>query len=195
MAAAKGPSQSSGPSTDRYNDPVIDPTANVIALTNAAVGRLNDLREADQRYAETQFAHITEVANLRAEHSAALRKTETERIDAIRAVDVGAVQRAAEVAAEQASTLANQVATSAETLRAQVAAAATAAQINLAAALVPIQQRIDDLSRAQYEAQGQKTQVVESRAASGAIYAAVGFGLSLLLTMLTVIGFLVANQP
>jgi len=183
-ASASGPSQSQGPSTDRHNVPVVDPTANVVALTQAAVSRLNDLRDADQRYTDLQARHLTEIADLRAAHSAALRETETARIDAIRAVDVGAVQRAAEVAAAQA-----------EALRNQVSAAATATAAALAAALDPIQKSIDDLRRAQYEAQGQKTQVVEARASSGAIYAAVGFGLSLLLALLTVAAFLLANQP
>ena len=81
----------------------------------------------------------------------------------IRAVDVGAVNRAAEVSATQAQTLATQVAVSAETLCTQVAAAATAASTALSAALEPIQKDIADLRRAQYEAQGQKTQVVETR--------------------------------
>ena len=183
-AAAPGPSQSSGPSTDRHNVPVIDPTANVIALTQAAVNRLNDLRDADNRYAEMQFRHVEDVANLRSEHARALRKTETARIDAIRAVDVGAVQRAAEVAAAQA-----------EALRNQVSAAATATAAALAAALDPIQKSIDDLRRAQYEAQGQKTQVVEARATTGIVFAALGAGISLLLALLAVAGFLLANQP
>ena len=76
---------------------------------------------------------------------------------------MGAVNRAAEVSAAQAQTLATQVAVSAETLRTQVAAAASAASTALSAALEPIQKDIADLRRAQYEAQGQKTQVVEAR--------------------------------
>jgi hypothetical protein len=111
---------------------------------------------------EMREAHALYIAELRANYETKLRDAETARIDAIRAVDVGAVQRAAEVAATQASTLAAQVSTSAETLRTQVAAAAGAQTIALNAALDPIQKRIDDLTRAQYEAQGQKTQVVET---------------------------------
>jgi len=45
-----------------------------------------------------------------------------------------------------------------------VQAAATAATVALAAALEPIIKDIADLRRAQYEAQGQKTQVIEARA-------------------------------
>jgi hypothetical protein len=103
------------------------------------------------------------MAALREHYFSELRQAETARIDAIRATDVGAVSAAAVVATTQANTLAQQVATSAETLRTQVAAAAAAATAALAAALEPIQKDIADLRRAQYEAQGQKTQVVEAR--------------------------------
>lgn len=103
-----------------------------------------------------------------------LRHAETERIDAIRAVDVGAVQRAAEVAALQAATLAATVATSAEAMRAQVAAAATAAQTSLAGALVPIQKDISDLRQSQWQGVGEKTQVIESREEVGGKRQSVG---------------------
>jgi hypothetical protein len=133
-----------------------DPTGNVISLVREAMKRQDDLRDL-------VAAHAADIASLRAEYDTKLREAETARINAIRAVDIGAVSRAAEVSAAQATTLAAQVATSAETLRTQVAAAATAATVALAAALEPIQKDIADLRRAQYEAQGQKTQVVESR--------------------------------
>jgi hypothetical protein len=143
-----------------HREPIIDPTQNVLDLVEAAIRRQDDLREAEAR-------HVREVVELRAELGKQLRDAESARLDAIRAVDVGAVNRAAEVATTQASTLAAQVATSAETLRTQVAAAASAATIALAAALEPVQKDIADLRRAQYEAQGQKTQVVETQAKGG----------------------------
>jgi hypothetical protein len=147
---------SPGPGVDRFGVPVVDPTKNVLDLVSAAIKRQDDLRDLESR-------HLRELADLRAHYDQRLRTAETARIDAIRAVDVGAVNRAAEVSATQAQTLATQVAVSAETLRTQVASAATAASTALAAALEPIQKDIADLRRAQYEAQGQKTQVVESR--------------------------------
>jgi len=136
--------------------PVIDPTANVLALVEAANRRQDDLRVAEAK-------HVREMVELRAQYDEKLRDKESERIDAIRLVDVGAVQRAAEVAAAQADALRN-----------TVAATATAAQTALAAALDPIQKDIADLRRAQYEAQGQKTQVIEKRAGNAAVYAAIG---------------------
>lgn len=147
-------------------EPVIDPTKNVLDLVTAAIQRQDDLREA-------ALAHTREIATLRGEYDQRLREAETARIDAIRAVDVGAVNRAAEVSAQQATTLAIQVAQSAETLRTQVAAAATAATVALAAALEPIQKDIADLRRAQYEAQGVKSNVGEGRASIGTVLAVV----------------------
>lgn len=148
---------SGGPAVDGQGIPVIDPTRNVLDLVSAAIQRQDDLR-----YAESH--HIREIVALRADYDEKLRDAEASRIDAIRAVDVGAVNRAAEVATTQATTLAAQVSTSAETLRGQVAAAANAATIALAAALEPVQKDIADLRRAQYEAQGQKINVVDTQA-------------------------------
>jgi hypothetical protein len=71
------------------------------------------------------------------------------------------------VSATQAATLATQVATSAEALRGQVEAARQQTATALAAALEPIQKDIQDLRRAQYEAQGKQGQVVESRDVRG----------------------------
>ncbi len=175
-------SQSSGPSTDRHNDPVVDPTKNVLDLVLAAVQRQDDLREAESR-------HVRELSTLRAEYQEALRNAETERINAIRAVDVAAVQQAATAAETRATALAAQVAASAEAMRSQVAAAASAAATSLAAALEPVQKDIADLRRAQYEAQGQKTQVVEQRGASSALIAAI-VGVSGL--FLTIVGVVIA---
>jgi hypothetical protein len=144
-----------GPGVDATGRPVVDPTQNVLDLVRAAIQRQDDLREAAER-------HAREVAELRSKFEEKLRRAETSRIDAIRAVDIGAVQRAEQVSAQAAATLAAQVATSAETLRAQVTASAAAARAALTAALEPIQKDIQDLRRAQYEAQGVKEQVTDT---------------------------------
>lgn len=145
--------------TDARGNAVPDPTANVLALVAAAIRRQDDLRESEAR-------HSREMSTVRAEYEGKLRSAETQRIDAIRAVDVGNVQRAAEVQSGVAAALA-----------AQLAATATAQEGRLAASLEPIQRRIDDLTRAQYEAQGQKTQVVEARTAFSAT-AAISIGVA-----------------
>ena len=158
------PDNTPGARVDASGNPVLDPTKNVLDLVDAAVTRLNDLFEQEKD-------HRREIRSLEQEHKQEigrlqrdLREAETARIDAIRAVDVGAVQRAAEVQADVATALANQVALSAETLRNTVSETATAGATALAQALDPLQKAIDDLRRAQYEAQGQKTQVIETRA-------------------------------
>ena len=87
-----------------------DPTKNVLEHVAAAIQRQDDLRESESR-------HQRELGGVREHYAAELRRAEAERIDAIRAVDVGAVNRAAEVASTQALTLATQVTTSTETLR------------------------------------------------------------------------------
>jgi len=136
-------------------NPMPDPTRNVLDLVEAAVKRLDDLRASES-------AALRREVELRAHYDEMLRQAETARINAIRAVDVGAVAQAAEVSNLQATTLAAQVAVSAETVR-----------ITLAAALDPIQKAIDDLRRAQYEAQGVKTQTGDTRLTMGAIVGVV----------------------
>lgn len=151
---------SEGPATDQRNEPVIDPTQNVLDKVASEVRRLDDL-------AALRAFHQEKVGSLRAEYDDRLRRAESDRIDAIRAVDVGNVQRAAEVQATQALTLANQVTTSAEALRVQVTATATAAGVALAAALEPIIKDIAELRKVQYETAGGKAQTTESREVGG----------------------------
>lgn len=160
----------------------IDPTKNVLDLVAAAIQRQDDLRR-------NEASHLREMISLRALHSQEMRRAEAERIDAIRAVDVGNVQRAAEVQSQQALTLQNQVTTSAETLRTQVAAAATAAATSLAAALEPIQKDIADLRRVQYEAAGGKIQSTEAMdvksAGIGNTTAIIGAAVALVVILIT----------
>jgi len=158
----------------------MDPTANVIANLEAAVKRLDDLRVADNKRLDDLRSMRELYEGLLREAAGKLSEAESARIDAIRAVDVGAVNRAAEVAAQQQTVLAAQVATSAEALRNQAQAAATVQAANLAAALEPMKNDIADLRRAQYEAQGQRAQVVETRGVSTAVLGWVVGALSFL---------------
>jgi hypothetical protein len=181
---------------------VIDPTKNVMALVAGQVKRSDDLAAANEKLAEakekrqddlraTEAEHVREMARLRAQFDNALREKETQRIDAIRAVDVQAVQRAAEVSAVQATTLATQVQASAETLRTQVATTATAQTTALAAALEPIQKDISELRKTQYEQQGQKAAQVETRATKaedrGSSQWAIGLVIGIMISVVTVI--------
>jgi hypothetical protein len=155
------PNGEPGPGVDAQGRAVIDPTQNVLDLVDAAIRRQDDLREVEAQ-------HIREILNLRAEYDRELREAESNRIDAIRAVDVGAVNRAAEVAATQATVLA-----------AQLSATAEAARTGLVAALEPIQKDIQDLRKAQYEIAGAKANVGETRLNLGALLG----GLSVLLVL------------
>jgi len=179
-----------GPASDAQGRPAVDSTANVTAIVKAAVKRMDDLRRVEVRHFTEMLHQQKDFEKLRAEYEGQLRSAETARIDAIRAVDVGAVNRAAEVAATQASTLAAQVSVSAETLRTQVAAAASAATIALAAALEPVQKDIAELRKTQYEQAGQRLQVIEGRSAAGATTASrtllIG-GLSLAVAFLAMV--------
>jgi hypothetical protein len=189
---ARGPAAAAGVPVDAAGGPTVDPTKNVLDLVEAAVRRLDDMAAARDSLFQSQVRrlddllderdrlnearvkrvddlqmvearHTHEMADLRQRFEAELRGKETERIDAIRAVDVGAVARASEVAATQATTLATQVQASAEALRNQVQASASASTIALAAALEPIQKSIEELRRTQYEQQGQKAAQTEQR--------------------------------
>lgn len=175
---------SGGPAVDKQGDAVVDPTRNVLDLVGAAIRRQDDLRDVGEK-------HVRELSALRADYDEKLREAETSRIDAIRQVDVGNVQRAAEVQAAQALTLASQVTTSADALRGQVEAARQQTATTLAAALEPIQKDIQDLRRVQYEGVGSKTQVVESQATAGVsgmwvgiAIGAAGFLLSIVVVIL-----------
>ena len=146
-----------------------DPTKNVETAIAASDRRQDDLREAES-------GHVRELMSLRATYDEQLRQAETNRIDAIRQVDVAAVQRAAEVQAAQQQALATQVATVADAFRA-----------SLAATIAPIMTAIEDLRRAQYETQGQKQQVVETRDVRGDARLNLGAVVSVILALATVI--------
>jgi hypothetical protein len=141
---------------DSRGNLIADPTLNVVSLVAEATKRQDDLRQAETYRLDRE-------ATLREDYGEKLRKAEASRIDAIRAVDVGAVNRAAEVSAQQADTLAKQVALSAEALRSQVEQARQQTATALAAALEPIQKDIQELRRTQYEQQGAKASQVEGR--------------------------------
>lgn len=184
---------------------MFDPTQNVLDLVQAAVLRQDDLRQAEKEHLRELLAlrgeqgdndrrHIKDMVALRAEYDADLREAEAKRIDAIRAVDVAAVAAAAAVQTTQASTLATQVATSAEALRNQVAAAASAQTVALAAALEPIIKDIADLRRAQYEAQGSRAQIVETRAGGGAVAGYIAGAVGVLALILGGIALLLSQS-
>lgn len=182
--ANRSPVQSDGPSTDANNAPVVDPTTNVLLLVESGMRRQDDLRLLE-------VAHLKEISALNSKHGMELRRAETDRIDAIRAVDVAAVAARDLAAAQQAQALATQLATTAETMRVTVAATAAAALTNLGTALEPIQRDVSDLRRVQFEQQGAKVAVTDARDTRQVSTASSGFVVSLVMAAVGIISLIV----
>ena len=136
-----------------------DPTKNVRSLIVQANDHANFLRALElKRIDDLMLAEqkrVNEQLILRADYSSKLAEAEAKRIDAIRAVDVGAVAVASDRANGQAAVLANQVAASAETLRSLVAATATTQAQQLATLTTQLTDRLSSLEKSQYENKGQ----------------------------------------
>jgi len=135
-----------------------DPTDNVMLIVNQAVSRLDDLRIAESNRQESLREALKERLEghlkIHVEHIMSLMQAESNRINAIRAVDVGAVAVASDRASDQAAVLAQQVSTSAETLRALVATTANTVASQLAQLQNQLAERISLLEKAQYEKTG-----------------------------------------
>ena len=144
-----------------------DPSRNVYDMIALGVAHQGELRAADTRRQDDLRAaegrRIDDQMQLRAELGKQLRDAETARIDAIRAVDVGAVAAAAAVQLAQQNTLAATVDRSAEAMRNSQAQAASTVATTLDAKITPLTLAIGDLQRFQFESGGAKAQVVESR--------------------------------
>lgn len=138
---------SPGMAVDYKGHIAYDPSQNVLLLVEAAVKRLDDLRIAETKRLDEQLrTHV--------EFTKELFATEAKRLDAIRAVDVGAVAVASERATQQAAVLAGQVTQSADTLRTLVATTATTFASQSAQLQTQLTDRLALLERAQYESQG-----------------------------------------
>lgn len=131
-----------------------DPTYNVLQLVNAAVKRLDDIDEIRQRCAREKDEKDQIILNLHVSYGEKLALAESNRINAIRAVDVGAVAITSERANAQAAVLANQVSQSADTLRTLVATTANTVATQFQNVTTQIMDRISLLEKAQYESKG-----------------------------------------
>jgi len=153
--SAKSPARD-GLGVDRTGGPVIDPTANVIALNDAATKRQDDLRAAHQRYVDAQIAHVKEIGELRASHAKEIRQLETERLNSIRSVDVAGGEREAKRALDAVQALAATSATNTETLRNAVTSSATAIAKQTAETFAEVSARLAALERSSYEGKGKE---------------------------------------
>lgn len=164
MAAAN---KVAGPAVDAHGNPAIDPTANVIALTDAAVHRQDDLRAAHERFvnaalehaehvAVIRSAHTRELIQLRADFAKELAALESSRLNAIRQVDVIAVNTAADRAAAAIQALAATTAANAENVRTALTNTATTIATQTASTVTAITERLAALEKSSYEGKGRQ---------------------------------------
>jgi hypothetical protein len=165
-------------STDAAGKPVYDPTANVIALNEASVKRVDDLMAAESRRVadvlalteklnEERAVHLQDVAELREKHridrdalvsdySAQLKRAEAGRIDSIRQVDREEVAKTA--AANQLATAALDATTKqlAATLQQQVGTVAQAAEARQSTFATEVNKRLSALELSSSEGKGRQ---------------------------------------
>lgn len=159
MTAAQAP----GPGVDLQGRAVIDPTQNVKEKLEDTVRRLDDLSSSREDHRKEMESLRRHYEGLLREAEQGRRLAEKDRLDAIRIIDVTAVAARATEANDRASQLAAQLQATAEANRVQVAAVATAVRAELIATVEPLQKRLEEVSRVQYEQQGARVQVVDSR--------------------------------
>jgi hypothetical protein len=171
---ADGAAPVQGASPPIVGEPPFDPSQNVLNVFDAGMKRQDDLRSQDEFHAREmreqafRYQDRLDAKDLRLDAKDELiRQGEAARINAILAENAGTVQRSAEVQAAQQQALAAQVLASAEALRTAAMSAAAQQQETLRTTVAPMLTRLDELSRAQYETQGQKQQVVETRDVRG----------------------------
>lgn len=151
------PSPASSPSgiaVDAYGAPTVDPTKNVLDHVAAAIRRIDDLLDSHNNIVNAKLAHQSEVVSLRAahnaeigrlraEHASELRLAESGRLDAIRQVDVLAVQTLAQSSKDTAAALGIMVDSTAKAIAAQTTAS-----------MATINDRLTILERSSYEGKG-----------------------------------------
>jgi hypothetical protein len=150
------PHPATGIPVDASGGATVDPTKNVLDLVTAATLRIDDLAELRQELADTNNAHVKELAALRADHQRMMDSAESARIDSIRQVDLTNTANAATQALTAIQTLATTQAASAETLRAQVANTATQVQATLNGVTADFNKRIASLEQSSYEGAGKQ---------------------------------------
>lgn len=137
-----------GPGVDRSGQAVVDPTANVIALSEAATKRQDDLREAERRYNDLRSDHQKEMAGLRAAHQKEIESKESSRLDSIRQVDREDAAKTTAASNLAITTLAKQTTDLATTLQDQVRATAQAAETRRSADMSEVNKRVSALELA-----------------------------------------------
>lgn len=146
-----------GLGVDASGGPVIDPTENVVALSEAATKRQDDLRELTVKMFQAEVNHLHDMTSLRAEHAKEIGAMEANRLNSIRQVDVLAVSTTAAQAQTAIQTLAATTAASAETLRNALATTAQTVANQLTATTARIEERISGLEKSSYTGAGRSS--------------------------------------
>lgn len=199
--------------TIKQDIPYVDPTPNVLALVEASVKRIDDLRLETIKYTDVQVGHIKEMAELRDEHSKQIRASEADRLDKIRQVDIGNTAAAAAQALTAIKTLADTTAAALLINQKAVTDTATAQATQLANTVGRIDERIASLERASYEGVGKQrladpmmaelvaemkkvstaqASVPARREGASEMAKIIAGGFGLLLTLVSIIGAVVA---
>jgi len=143
--------------TDSSGGPVVDPTANVIALNDAANRRQDDLREANNRWIIAEIQQLKELLRAQAEHAKELAEKESSRLDSIRQVDEVTKTAAQAQNSLAISTLAKQTTDIATTLSTQVQTTAQAAEARRQADMAEVTKRVSALELALSASVGKST--------------------------------------
>lgn len=162
-----GSGQSEGPATDRHNDPVADPSVNVLDLFAAGNRRQDDLRDAAKELSDCKHNHQKELMRNAREtakcsatkdrvHQKEMRKAEAGRLDAIRRVDREDANKRAADAQTAIATLAKGTSDAAEALRQQVASVEKAVTSQRISDTAEITKRVGALELAGSEGRGKQ---------------------------------------
>lgn len=157
-----------GIAVDSRGGPTIDPTANVIALTEAANQRQDDLRAAAKELSDAKIEHQKEISDLRSEHQKEIRKldrvhqekiakAESGRLDSIRQVDREDVSKTATAANTAITTLAKQTTDLATTLQKQVSDTTAATEARNSTQNTDTNKRLSALELSSSEGKGKQT--------------------------------------
>jgi hypothetical protein len=157
-----------GMGVDAGGGPVVDPTKNVQALVIAESKRQDDLRLASEKYNEKVAEYVEkvasikadcakEIANIRVEYAKEFNALESGRLNAIRQVDVLAVNTAVDRAAAATQALAQTTASNAENIRNAMTTTAAAIATQLANTVSAITDRIGSLEKSSYTGAGRST--------------------------------------
>jgi hypothetical protein len=191
--------------------PLIDPTANVLALVGHAMQRQDGLREAESRRLDElrlkQAECDKEIEVVRSQAQKDLSQAESKRIDASnlaesRRIDAvltemkAAVSLASEKAAAQAATLAQQVVASADALRVQVASTAVSTESLIRQTRESLEGRLSKVEQNQYQQGGASQQRSEGQLRSqwstslivSIVFGVVSGGATLLLLIARILG-------